>query len=118
MAVLPSKGRWPRRIPDTNQGYYYVDNRNLSAGDKSDRRGPFVCDYIPSNGQLQMPSGTARSGDPIMVVIDARIWVPLESGVKARSILTNVANNVSFTVVYAKRWPDRIEALVTRRTPS
>ena len=117
MSIVPSNSRWPQRIPDAQQGYFYVDNRNLGAGDKFDRRGPYRCDLIPADGQLQVPQ-TSKSGDVTMVMVDARIWLPVESGAAARSVITNVTTNVSYSVVYVPRWSPRIEAFVVRRTPS
>ena len=117
MAIPPSNGRWPRRLPDAQQGYFYVDNRNLASGDKFDRRGPYIGDIVPADGELQVPQ-SSKTGADIMVTIDARIWLPVESGVTARSIITNVATNVSYSVVYVPRWTPKIEAFVVRQTPS
>ncbi|HEX3456649.1 MAG TPA: hypothetical protein VHR97_01725 [Candidatus Baltobacteraceae bacterium] len=117
MPIPPNSGRWPRRLPDTNSGEYYVDNRNPASGDKYDRRGPYVVDYVPGDGQLQVPT-TTKSGDATMVLVDAHIWLPVESGVKARSIIIHVPSGAAFTVLFASRQGGRIEALVQRRSPS
>lgn len=116
MGAPPTTGRWPRRLPGTDEGYYFVDNRN-AATDKYDRRGPYLGSFVPADGQLQVPS-SSKSGDAIMVMVDAHIWLPLSSDVKARSILTNVASNVGYSVLFAGRQGERIEALVQRRAPS
>src|SRR5580692_3453660 len=106
MAIMPSSGRWPRRTPDTEQAYFYVDNRNPTT-DQFDRVGPYIGNLIPANGQLQVPSSMSKNGEAIMTIVDARLWLPLESGVKTRSIVTNVLTNASFTVVYVQRWSDQ-----------
>ena len=115
MPILPRTGRWPRRLPDTEEAYYYVDNRN-TASDKMDRSGPFVGTFIPTGGDLQIPS--SGSSEPILVTIDARVWLPITSGAKQRSVLTNVQSNVAYGVVYAPRWGDMVECFVVRRSPS
>lgn len=104
-------------MPDAQQGYFYVDNRNLSAGDKFDRRGPYIGDIVPADGSLQVPQ-TSKSGDVTMVSVDVRIWLPVESGITARSIITNAATNVSYSVVYVARWSPKIEAYGIRQTAS
>jgi hypothetical protein len=116
MPRTPSTSRWPRRKPATQEGYFFVDNRNPTS-DAFDRRGPYAGTIIPAGGQLQVPSTNTR-GEPIMVFVDARLWLPLESNVMARSVLTNISLNTSYTVVYAPRWGDQIECFLKRRSPS
>jgi hypothetical protein len=110
---IPSTSRWPRRVPGTQQSSYFVDNRN-PATDNIDRVGPYIGNVIPSSGDLQVPS-TDKSGNPIMVNIDARLWLPIECGAAARSIVTNVLTNASFAVIYVQPWDDQLECFVVRR---
>lgn len=113
--ILPSNQRFPQPVPGTQRSYFYVDTRNATS-DTYDRRGPYLCDHIPANGQLQVPS-TNGKGEAIMVVIDERIWLPTETNVKARAVLLNVETNESYSVVHVERWTDRIEAQCVRRAP-
>lgn len=115
MPKMPSTSRWPRRVADPEQGYFYVDNRD-PATDLYDHTGPYVGTITPASGQVQVP-GTNAQGNSILVFIDARIWLPLESNVAARSVITNVMTNESFSVIYAQRWQDQIQCSVVRRAP-
>jgi hypothetical protein len=115
MPRVPSSSRWPQRLAATQQASYFVDNRNPTT-DKLDRVGPYLAEIIPTSGDLQVPS-TDKSGNPIMVNIDARLWLPAESGAASRSIVTNILTNAAFAVVYVQPWDDRLECFVVRRTP-
>jgi hypothetical protein len=116
MPIPPNSQRLPRRVPGTEEGSFYVDSRNMSS-EKMDHRGPFIGTLIPVSGQVQVPN-SSTSGDVTLVAFDARLWLPITSGAKARSVVTNVASNVSYSVVYAPQWGDQVECFVVRRTPS
>lgn len=116
MPVMPTNGHFPRRTPETNEASFYVANRD-PATEKMTRCGPYLASFTPTSGTLQVPATDSR-GNAITVNVDGRIWLPIVSGAKARSIVTNVGTGIAFTVIYVQRWATQIEAFVKRVTPS
>lgn len=116
MPIMPRGGRFPSRLSGTDQGYYYCDNRNTTNADQFDRTGPFLCEYVPASGELQVPQ--TSKGAAIMVTVDAHVWLPLASGCKARSILVELTSGLAYTVLFTAAQGERIEALVKRQLPS
>lgn len=84
-----------------------------SGGASRTTYGPFLCSCIPYSGDLQfLKPGTAQ-----MVVADVRMSCPIDSGVRARSILTNIATSELFEVIQAQRYADRIVVYALRKAP-
>jgi hypothetical protein len=112
--VPPSSGKFPPQPGATQQGYFQVLNRNATAKDQFDVRGPYFCRRIPVGGNLQLP----KNGTPQMVLIDERIFLPLESGATARSVLSEIRTGRRFTIAHVARWPDELEVYAVLVAPS
>lgn len=85
---------------------FYVSLKNTIGS--YDKRGPFMGSFIPTNGALQISKGGA------MVSVDARLRLPLVSGVRPGSIVRDLTTNLAYEVEDAKTWADHIEVFVNR----
>ena len=109
--IPPNTGKRPTTVGSTQQGHFYVDTPNKAG--VQDRRGPYFCRRIPVGGMLQIP----RDGSTQMVMVDERMYLPLDSGAKEKSVVTEIRSGQKFSVVHAARWPDEIEAYIVRVNP-
>lgn len=106
MPLPPSTTSFPPNNIAPERRSYRVNNR-LPGGGMS-IRGPYLCTRVPVSGSLQMTQpGTAQ-----MVMIEERVYLPLDSGCKARSVLVDVQSNVAWEVIFVRRLRDHIEAFV------
>lgn len=98
-------------MPSEEQAYFLVTSFAAN-GQSRVTNGPFLCTVVPYSGNLQFQ----RPGTAQVVVADVRLSCPIDSGVRARSILTNQATSEQFEVVQAQRYPDRIVTYALRKT--
>ena len=99
-------------FPATQQGWYQVSNRDRTQQDQFYVSGPFLVSVISTNGTLQFPH--PDSGQ--MVTIERRACFDPSVEIRARSIVTDVATNEAFIVVFVREWQGFTEAyLVSQR---
>lgn len=110
MSSLPPGNAPASNFPAGLRRSYIVAER--SAGSFR-TRGPFLAIRIPTSGNLQVATGTAGQ----LVQIDERVYLPTASGVRVRSLLTDVTSGISWEVVEVKKWPEHIECFVQRKAP-
>ena len=107
----PPMGSAPQsNFPSALRRSYMVAER---AGVSFALRGPYLAVRIPTSGSLQVIGDTAGQ----IVQIDERVYLPLASNVRVRSLLTDVVSGVSWEVVEVKAWPEHIECFVRRQAP-
>lgn len=84
-----------------------VSVANMTNG-KYQQRGPFMATFVPVDGMVQLPNYAE------LVQVDARIRLPLESAARARAIVTDLASNTTYFVLFARTFVDCIEVSVRR----
>lgn len=105
---LPRTTTFPPREPPSIRRFYYVINMNVD-GSRS-VRGPYLGHHVSLKSAVQIQN----FGE--IVSANEYIRLPLECGVKPRSIIRDAATNMTWTCVDSNPWVTHVEAYVMRAT--
>lgn len=108
MPLPPGTSAFPPASPSSMQRSFFVSNRRPADG-KFDVRGPFMGTVVAVQGSISIE----MQGQ--IVTAEDRIKLPLESAVRARSIVRDVASNIAYEVMLVRTFVDGIDAYVTRK---
>ncbi len=75
--------------------------------------GPFHCDRIPMSGSLVSVDRANQ-----LVAVDEQIFLPPSTVIDARSTVQEVRTGEHFTVVYVRRWSDKVVVSLKRVAPA